>query len=177
MKFLKKLFVFLFVVALVAVVVSQFLPGHYRVQRSVIIDAKAEQIYPWISNLRKWPEWSAWTTAKDPTLEYTYEGPEGGVGAVSKWEGKKVGQGQMTIVTANPTNGVTFDLSFDHGKFLTRSSVEFAPAGFSTKVNWMMEGDVNRNPINRFLGVIMERMIAPDFEEGLRNLKHKAEAK
>src|SRR5207247_37574 len=105
---LKTLFVLILVLGLAAVVVSQFLPDHYRIQRSVIIDAKPEQIHPWVSNLKKWPEWSAWTAAKDPTLQYSYEGPEEGAGAISKWDGKKFGEGQMTVVASSLTNGVTF---------------------------------------------------------------------
>ncbi len=177
MKFLKNLLVFLLVVVIGASIVSQFLPDHYRVQRSVVMNASAERIHPWINNLKKWPAWSAWTTAKDPTLQYSYEGPEEGAGAVSKWDGKKFKQGQMTIVTSSPTNGVTFDLNMEHGKFLSRHSITYAPAGTATKVTWTMEGDIDRNPIKRFFGLVVEKITAPDFEEGLRNLKVKAEAK
>lgn len=177
MKFLKNLLIFVLVVGIGGAIVSQFLPDHFRVQRSLVINAPAEKIHPWISNLKKWPEWSPWTVAKDPTLQYSYEGPEEGAGAVSKWDGKKFKQGQMTIVTSSPTNGVTFDLSFENGKFLSRGSLTYAPAGSATKVVWMMEGDIDRNPLHRFMGLMMEKFTAPDFEEGLRKLKAKVEAK
>ncbi|TAL05444.1 MAG: polyketide cyclase [Verrucomicrobia bacterium] len=177
MKILKNVLVFLLVVVAGALVISQFLPDHYRVERSIVIDARPEQIQPWISNLKKWPEWSAWTVAKDASLQYSYEGPEEGAGAVSKWESKKFGQGQMTVVGSDVAKGVTFDLSFEHGKFISRGSLAYAPAGSATKLIWTMEGNLNRNPLNRFFGLIMDKMTGPDFEEGLKNLKAKVEHK
>src|SRR6185503_12182168 len=85
MKILKKILIAVGLLLLVLIIVSQFLPSTYHVERSVVIAAKAEAIHPWVNNLKKWPEWSAWTAAKDPTLVYQYEGPEEGVGAISKW--------------------------------------------------------------------------------------------
>ena len=38
------------------------------------------------------------------------------------------------------------------------------------------QGDLGSNPINRYFGLIMDRMMGPDFEEGLNTLKGKVEA-
>ena len=40
-----------------------------------------------------------------------------------------------------------------------------------------MDGNVSRNPMDRFFSLLMDSMIGKDFEEGLGNLKKKAEAK
>ena len=177
MKLLKKILLIVGVLLVVLIVVSQFLPATYHVERSVIIAAKAEAMHPWINNLKKWPEWSAWTVAKDPTLVYAYEGPEEGVGAISKWDAKKMGEGSMKITASEPGKLVKFDLSFDHGKYLSTGAFTFGPAGDATKVTWSMDGDVSRNPMDRFFSLMMDSMLGKDFEEGLRNLKTKAEAK
>ena len=116
MKLLKKILLIAGVLLVVLIVVSQFLPSTFHVERSAVIAAKAEAIHPWINNLKKWPEWTAWTVAKDPSLIFAYEGPEEGVGAISKWEGKKMGQGQMKVVESDAAKGLKCDLSFDHGK-------------------------------------------------------------
>jgi hypothetical protein len=177
MKTLKKILLVLGVIVLALVVVSQFLPSTYHVERSVVIAAKPEAIHPWISNLKKWPDWSAWTAAKDPSLVYSYEGAEEGVGAISKWEAKKMGQGQMKILESDPAKGVKFDLSFEHGKYLSTGTFSYAAAEGGTKVIWGMDGTVSRNPMDRFFSLLMDKMIGPDFEEGLGNLKKQAEAK
>jgi len=177
MKFIKNLFVFLIVVVALLAGISQFLPATYRVERSILVQAGADKIHPLINDLSKWPEWSAWTTAMDPTLVYTYEGPAEGVGAVSKWDGKKTGDGMMTITESDPAKGIKFDMSMEHGKYQSKGWITFAPAGTDTKVIWGFAGDVSRNPIDRWFSVFMEKFVAPDFEKGLTQLKRKVEAK
>lgn len=176
MKILKKVLLALGVLLLLLVTVSQFLPASYHAERSVVIAAKAETIHPWINNVKKWPEWSAWTTAKDPSLVYNYDGPDEGAGATSKWESKKMGQGQMKIVESDPAKLVKIDLSFEHGKYLSTGTLTYAAVEGGTKVTWSMDGAVSRNPLDRFFGLLMNKMVGPDFEEGLANLKKKAEA-
>jgi hypothetical protein len=177
MKTFRKILIGVGVLLFVLIAVSQLLPSTYHVERSVMIQAKPEAIHPWINDLKKWPEWSAWTTAKDPTLVYAYQGPEAGAGAVSKWEGKQMGQGEMTLTESDPQKGAKFDLSFDQGKYRSRGFFTFEPAGNATKVIWGFDGDVSRNPMDRYFSLLMDKMTGPDFEEGLRNLKQKVEGK
>ena len=177
MKLIKRLLLVLIVLAAALAAISQFLPGHYQIERNLIIEGSADRIYPYVNNLKQWQAWSAWTTAKDPTLVFSYEGPEEGVGAISKWESKKSGDGQMTITESDPAKGVKFDLNFGHGQFLSKASIRFAPAGTATKVIWGFEGDLSRNPMHRWFGVFMEHFAAPDFEEGLKGLKKAVEKK
>ncbi len=175
MKLLKKILIVVGVLLLVLIIVSQFLPSTYHVERSVVIAAKADAVHPWVNNLKRWPEWSAWTAAKDPTLVYQYEGPEEGVGAISKWDAKKMGEGSMKLTASEPGKLVKFDLSFDHGKYLSTGTFAFEPEGDGTKVTWSMDGNVSRNPMDRYFSLLMDSMVGKDFEEGLGNLKKKAE--
>jgi hypothetical protein len=174
-KVLKKILIVVGVLLLVLIIVSQFLPSKYHVERSVVIAAKADAVHPWVNNLKKWPEWSAWTAAKDPTLVYQYEGPDEGVGAISKWDAKKMGEGSMKLNASEPGKLVKFDLNIDHGKYLSIGTFTIEPAGDGTKVTWSMDGNVSRNPVDRFLSLLMNPMMGKDFEEGLGNLKKKAE--
>ena len=177
MKTLKKILVVVAAVILTLVVVSQLLPSTYHAERSIVIAAKPEVIFPWLNHLKKWPEWSAWTTAKDPTLVYAYEGPEEGVGAISKWDAKKLGAGSMKLTESDPAKGLKFDLNFEHGKYLSTGTLAFEAGDAGTKVTWSMDGKVSRNPLDRFFSLLMDKFIGPDFEEGLANLKKKAEGK
>jgi len=177
MKILKKVLVIVGIVILALVLLAQLLPGQYHVERSVTISAKPEIIFPWINNLKQWQEWSPWTAAKDPTIVYAYEGPEEGVGASSKWDSKKWGQGEMKMIESNPASGVKFDLSFDKGKYACVGTFSFAAAENGTKVTWAMDGKVSRNPLDRFFSLFMDKFTGPDFEEGLNNLKKKVETK
>lgn len=156
-------------------VVALFLPSKYHIKREIVMQAPPEKIFPFINNLKKWPQWSTWTVERDPTLTYSYEGPDEGKGAVSKWDGKKLGNGMMTILDSDETTGAKYDLSFEHGKFRSVSTISFEPNGNSTRVIWIDDGDLGSNPFYRYFGLFFDRMIGPDFEKGLARLKSKVE--
>lgn len=176
MKLLRKLVLALLLIPILLLLISLFLPSTYRIERSVVIQAEPGTFYPYVANPSRWPEWSAWTTAKDPTLVYKCSGPTQGAGAVAEWEGRKMGSGSMTFTAADPKTGVTYDLVMEHGKFRSKGSLLFQTAPAETRVTWADEGTLGWNPVARFFGLLMDRMVGPDFEEGLRKLKQKAEA-
>jgi hypothetical protein len=175
MKALKKTVLFLLFLAAVLAVVSVFLPANYHVERSIVVMAKSEEVYPYLNNLKRWQDWSAWTKEQDPTVVFTYEGPEEGVGSTMKWTGKKFRDGTLTITESNPQIAVKYDLSLRDGDFTSHGAILFKMAGPGTKLVWVSDGDLSSNPIHRYAGLIMERMIGKDFEIGLRKLKKKIE--
>ena len=177
MRILKKLLLGLLALVALLLVIALFLPSRYHVQRRIVIQAKPDAIYPWVNNVRKWPDWTAWTKERDPTLNFSYEGPAEGIGAISKWDGKKTGNGMMTLTESNPATGVKYDLSFEHGKFKSVGGISFEPSGNATEVTWADDGELGANPVSRYFGLVMDKMIGPDFEAGLQKLKQKVEAK
>jgi len=176
MKTIKRLFIALLLLAAILAVVSQFLPRSYHVERSIAIKAKPEAVYPFVANLKRWQEWSVWTTEKFPQIKYNYEGPEVGVGAVAKWDNPRSGEGMRKITKADPAKGVSFDLAFKKGSFQSKGALLFSTTGDETRVTWAHDGELSRNPLHRFFGLMMERMMAPDFEAGLAKLKQKVES-
>ena len=158
-------------------VVAVFLPSRYLVQRSIVIQARPEAIFPWVNNLKKWPEWTVWTKESDPTMTFSYDGPAEGVGAVSKWDGKKVGDGSMTLTEASPASGIKYDLVLMHGKLHSVGGIGFESEGTGTRVVWLNEGELGINPISRYFGLVMDRQIGPDFQQGLQKLKTRLETK
>jgi len=182
MRFLRNLALALLSLVAAFLLIALFLPSHYHVWRGVVIQAAPEAVFPYLNNLKKWEQWSAWTKAKDPTLVYSYSGPEEGTNAVSQWEGKKLGQGSLTITESVSGKSVQrpsvkYDLSFDRGKKLCTSSITLEAEAGGTRVIWAMDGETGRNPIHRYFALMMDRMVGPDFEEGLRNLKRVVEGK
>ena len=155
--------------------VSLFLPGRYRVQRSIVINAKVEAIYPLVATPRRWPEWSAWSLEKFPTMKYTYEGPESGVGAISRWDDPKLGDGEMKITHADPAKGVWYELKTQHGALVSSGTVEFQRVGEGTRVFWSDEGELGRSPLRRVFGLMVDRMLGPGLEAGLAKLKQRVE--
>jgi hypothetical protein len=151
-------------------------PDNFRIERTASIKAPPEKIYPHISELRTWNEWSPWEK-KDPNMKRTFSGPASGKGAAYAWEGNKdVGEGRMEIAEATAPSNVKVDLHFLK-PFEARNVANFTlrPQGDATTVTWSMEG---KQP---FLGKVMclflnmDDMIGKDFEAGLASLKAVAE--
>ena len=43
-------------------------------------------------------------------------------------------------------------------------------------ITWVMNGNAGMNPVFRWFGLFMDKMVGPDFDAGLKNLKKLAEA-
>ena len=176
MKLLKKILLIILVLPILLIVISFFLPTQYRVERVTVINAPAEAIYPWLEQLKKWPDWTVWNTTYDPTLAYTYSGPAEGAGAQMSWTAKS-GNGALKLTVAEPSTGVRYELNFDNGKFLSTGGVTMSPSGAATRVTFFNEGTFGRNPVSRYFGLFMDKMMGGEFDKNLEGLKRKAEAK
>lgn len=174
MKWLKGILVLLLTVAAVLAIVSQFLPGSYRVERSVVIKAPAEKVFPQVVDLRQWKTWGIWWQ-RDPGMTVTYSEPPTGVGSWSNWISKQEGSGKMTMKSIDPNKGITYDLFFPDMGMNSLGSMTLMPADAGVKVTWVSSGELGRNPMNRWFGLFMERFIGPDFEAGLARLKANSE--
>ncbi len=171
MKTFKKIALWILVIIMVLVIIAYILPGKYKVIRSVYVKSKPELIYSLTCNFTKWKLWVPWTKSLDSTAVFTLGGTEGQVGSTWKWEGKVMGNGQMTSTEFIPSQLIAYDLSFDKGKYQSKGKITIEPAGDSCKVSWMDEGELGYNPINRYFGLMMDKMMGPDFVKGLAKLK------
>jgi uncharacterized protein YndB with AHSA1/START domain len=152
-------------------------PNTYRVERSIVIAAPAEAVYPLLEDFRQWEGWSPWEKL-DPAMTKTFGGAATGVGATYHWLGNNdVGEGRMTITEAEPAARVAILLEFLK-PFASTSNCVFAlaPEGTGTQVTWSMDG--NHNFISKAMCVFvsMDKMLGGDFEEGLASMKTLAEA-
>jgi uncharacterized protein YndB with AHSA1/START domain len=149
----------------------------YIVTRSTTIDAPPQQVFPHIADFHRWQAWSPWE-ALDPDQRRTYSGAESGAGSVYSWSGnRKVGEGSMTMAEAVPDEHVTIGLKFIKPfKSTSQTTITLRSAGSGTNVEWTMVGP--QTLMSRLIGVVrsMDAMVGPDFERGLRSLKHVVEA-
>jgi uncharacterized protein YndB with AHSA1/START domain len=151
-------------------------PDTFRLERKATIKAPAEKIFAILNDFKQWGAWSPWEK-KDPAMKRNYGAVTAGKGATYTWEGNKdVGQGGMEITDAAAPNKLTIALNFIK-PFEANNTVNFAltPAGGGTEVAWSMEGQCNFISKIMQVFVSMDRMVGPDFEAGLANLKAAAE--
>jgi uncharacterized protein YndB with AHSA1/START domain len=150
------------------------LSGEFQAVRSVRVDAPADKVYALIVDPREWKRWSVWNR-RDPDMAITYSGPPSGAGAVWEWKSRSEGDGRMTFTAADPSRRLAFELYFPDFGTTSTGVLELAPAGSATQVTWTMNGNMGRNPVYRWMALFMDRMVGPDFEAGLANLKALAE--
>jgi hypothetical protein len=177
MKPFMKVVLVVLLIPIVLLIASVFLPSHYRVTRSIIIQATPEAMFANINTLRRWPEWTAWTVARYPDMKAEFSGPEAGVGATYAWTGKTSGSGTLKLTRSEPPKRVEYDLDFEHGKFISKGTILLEPSDGAVRVTWSNEGELGWNPVFRYFGLFMDKAMGGDLEQGLRNLKQKSEAK
>ena len=170
--------IFLIVALLVAgmLLTAATQPDVFRVERTTIVQASPEKVFPYLIDFERWPAWSPWEK-KDPAMKRIYGATKSGKGARYAWEGNsEVGQGSMEIVESVASSRVALKLDFAK-PFEAHNNVEFTlkPEAAGTRVSWTMEG-----PLPYFAKVIhlflnMDGMVGKDSEAGLANLKAAAE--
>lgn len=150
-------------------------PDTFAVQRSTIIAAPPEQIFPLIDDLHAQSAWSPFE--KDPAMKRTHSGPARGPGAVYAWDGnRQVGAGQIAIIDSKPPSKVVLSLKMLR-PFNADNVVEFTldRVGAGTRVTWAMRG---RSPfMAKVMGLFMncDAMVGKQFDEGLAKLKNLVE--
>lgn len=169
MKILLKILAGFAVLLVLLVLVAFFLPRHYRIERSLVINATPEAILAPCADLREWKKWGVWYQ-RDPQIQTTYSTPPTGVGSWVDWKSQQEGNGKMTITKLTPTE-IVYALEFpDHGMKST-GVMKLAPEGSGQRLVWSDEGDLGMNPLSRWFGLFLDQLIGKDFETGLANLK------
>lgn len=148
------------------------MPDLYTVERTTTINAPAEKIYAQIVDFHNWRTWSPWDDL-DPDMQRTYSGADSGVGAGYAWSGnRKAGEGNMKITEATEPSVVQIALEFVKPfKSSSTTTFDLKPQGQTTEVTWTMTGP--NTLMTRLMGVFrsMDKMVGPDFEKGLAQLK------
>ena len=160
------------VVIAVVLILAATKPDSFRVERSAVVNAPADKVFPLIADFHEWLKWSPWE-GRDPALKRTYSGADRGKGAVYAWDGNKnVGSGRMEILDAAAPSKIVIKLDF-FTPFEGHNTAEFTmlPQGDGTHVTWLMHGPANF--MSRLIQVFinLDNMIGKDFEAGLANLK------
>jgi len=169
MKWIKKLLIAVVVLAAVVIAVGLMLPSTVHVERRTIIAAPAAAVFPYVNNYRLFNAWSPWAK-KDPDTRYTFSGPESGVGAKLGWASKAMGDGSQEIVESETDRRVKVALDFG-GMGKATATYTLQAEGGGTQVTWGFDEDFGNNLLARYFGLLLERFIGEDYEQGLANLK------
>ncbi|MEX0853140.1 MAG: SRPBCC family protein [Bauldia sp.] len=161
---------------LVIVAVAYLLPGQVTVTRRVEIAAPPAAVFPLVADLRRIPEWSPWF-ASDPEIEVTFTGPIEGVGQTIEWKSAlpNIGSGRQTVTRIEPDAVVEMEVAFGPAGAAS-AWLGLDGEGATTTVTWGFRTDLASDPLSRYLGLLIDGVVGPDFEAGLGRLKALAEA-
>jgi uncharacterized protein YndB with AHSA1/START domain len=176
MKILRGLFFILLGLVALFFVTGLFLPQTSHVERSMTTTASPATVYGLVDGFKRFNEWSPWAQL-DPATKYTYSGPETGVGARMEWVSANpdVGSGSQEVIDVEPGRRVTHKLDFGMDN-PTTSTIRLEPEGTGTRVTWTLDTDFSGSLVGRYFGLALDRMVGPDYEKGLAQLKAVAES-
>lgn len=169
---LKKVIAGVVGVLILAIGATYLMPGSVHVERSTLINAPRETVFPWIASFQKFHTWSPWAS-RDPNTEYTYEGADTGVGGVMRWSSQHpdVGTGSQTHTLVKSPERVENTLDFGQmGVATAYFQLEENERG-NTRVIWGMDTDLGLNPLARAFGPMIERGVTADYDAGLKKLR------
>lgn len=177
MKLWKKLLLGLLALVALLLVVGFFLPSRQRIERSVAMRGKPEGIFNLIATLKRWPDWTAWTTNRFPDMTLRFDGPDTGVGATMVAVGKSSGDGTVKLTQADSASGIGYTLDFNHGVQVFTGAIRYMNTPDGLVVTWTLDANLGANPLKRWAGLAMDSLMSGDMEQGLANLKRRVEEK
>jgi hypothetical protein len=175
MAFARLAFRVLLTLLILLVLIGLLLPSNTEVERSIVIEAPADEVFPHLNSMRAFHAWSPWS-AVDPDTQYEFSGPDQGVGSRMAWHSGdgRVGQGSQQITAILPTERVEMKLEFGEqgdgtAAFLLDSE------GDATRVRWQFRTEFGWDLFSRYVGLMLDSMIGAAYEKGLRTLKDQIE--
>ena len=175
MKILKFIGLGLLILIVLLVVIAYLLPRNVKIERTTVIKAAPEIVFGQINILKNWEQWSPWHKI-DPKMKLEYNEIPSGKGASYSWKSddKNVGNGKLTITRIVPYDTIDVEMNFmEQG--VSFGGYYLKKVDSTVHLTWWMKADMGNNPIGRWMGLFMNRLVGKDFEKGLDSIKNISE--
>lgn len=155
-------------VAALATGAPMLLPSETVVTRRRSVAAPPSEVFSILKSSRGYQSFNPYCDT-DPELDIQFFGPQEGIGAGFRFEGRE-GKGTQTITSLRQDREVVVEIDLGSmGRPTTTFSLEPAEGG-GTHVAWTTVLRAGRNPLKRVFGLLAERFLGPTYERGLDNL-------
>jgi len=145
----------------------------WDVEVSTRISAGPEEIYPFVDDLRRWPEWTVDAREGSEPLEFHFSGPPRGVGARALSQGPHSSV-RWEITASDPAKGVWFD-EWLEGDIQAKGAIMFTPVEGGTRVTWVDRGSLGDMPFIKLFHYLMQASLTESFQRNLETLKRLVE--
>ena len=153
------------VLLVLALLIGFLLPGRWDVERSAVVAAPPDAVFPWLDDPHQWDQW-----APLGEVAATFSGPPRGAGASRRWTHPEVGDGVFTILSTILDREVRYRVEVQGGRMVTEGTLRLTAEGAGTRVTWQEQGDFGRNPLLGYLARSMDRMQGAQMEGSLARL-------
>lgn len=162
-----KAFISVLALILVGFVVIGFaLPGSWSAERTRLVRAPVEDVFPYLEDLTRWQAWSSMAQ-----VEGTLSDPPRGAGATLTWDDPQWGDGEFRITEVSPLREVRYRVAVEDGSIRTEGWLRVSAWDGGTEIAWREEGDVGWNPLMAWFALGMERMQGAELEKALDRLQ------
>lgn len=167
MHFLKLAIISFIALFLLVTCIGLLLPSTVRVSRTIEINAPADSVYPYISDLKNWPKWI--NSIEENKLEAIRKDTNGRVTeAVNESE-------RINILSSNK-NLITTIWKGTNGKFQKSNFtiIQDQPS-YPVVLNWVFDEHIQWYPWEKIGALMNEEVLGPAMEKDLENLKQLVE--
>ncbi len=136
-----------------------------HIKKTIDIKAPIEKVYTTLNDFNQWTPWSPWIIMEPETVVTVADDKKS-----YKWEGDRIGTGQMKVTSEKENAFIDYDLNFlKPWKSYAKVRFEFQPTSDGTRVAWLMDSSL---PFFMFfMKKMMEAFVGMDYERGLAMLK------
>jgi carbon monoxide dehydrogenase subunit G len=161
----------------VLLIVGLALPGAWRTERSIRIDAEPDTVFALVADFQHWQDWYI-AFEHDPAMNTTYSDPPHGTGAFFDWSGNAmVGRGRLAFEKVTPPRSIDLRIDMNDGRFIATGGIVFAEAEGGTRVAWHLGGDLGKDPFARINRSMLQNAVGGTLQANLDKLKAAAEAR
>ena len=173
MKFVKRFFIAVFTLLVIALFAGLFMKKDYNIEREVTIEKSKDEVFDYIKYLKNQDEYSYWNK-QDPNMKKDFKGTDGTIGATAMWEGNdKVGTGEQEIKAIKEGERIDLELRFKKPMEMNNDAymITESTGDNQAKVKWGFNGRMPypMNIMMPFMG--MDKMLGDQLKAGLDDLK------
>jgi hypothetical protein len=167
-----KVYLILFAIVASFVGISRFFSPAYLVQESIVVNKPLDATFAYMSNLKKWEDWSLWNKSLDSTLTFFYNQKYDTLGGRQYFAGEQIGLGYIETVTFTPGQSFSYRLYAREGDITANGAFNFREVGAGqTEISWLDSGNVGNNPIKRYMIPVVTKSTHETFRQGLEKIK------
>jgi hypothetical protein len=171
-----KIYLILFAIVVAFVLGSRLFSPAYVVKETIVLNKPLNETFAYMSNLKKWEEWSLWNKSIDSTLYFFYTQKTDTLGSRQYITGNLIGKGFIEIVRYTKDKEIAYKLWMREGEHTANGTFTFTELpNNQTELAWTDSGNVGNNPIKRYMLPLQTKSTQETFKKGLLSIKAAAE--